>query len=142
MNGIEFLISEHEHLRHSLMDITLDSQEDNKQKKFDFLCNELVRHEKMEHEVWYPLFQDKISEEVRHLISEEKHAENTIKQLNEIENRQEWEDKFSKFRQAVERHAKEEEDNLFPEVKKLLSESDLEQVGVKMYQFKKDHPIS
>jgi hemerythrin superfamily protein len=142
MNAIDFLIKEHEHLRQSLQTISKDSHEKDKLKKFDRLCQELIRHEDMEHEVWYPLFQDKISSTVKHLLSEERHAEHAIEQFNELKTRQAWEEKFAKFRRAVEEHASEEENILFPEVRKLLTPADLEQVGVKMYEFKKDHPIS
>jgi hypothetical protein len=143
MNAIEFLRKEHDHLRQSLLNISREThREETKLKMFNCLSQELIRHEKMEHEVWYPHFRSKISHTVKHLLTEEKHAENAIKQLNEVKKTDEWEEKFSKFRKDVELHAKDEEINLFPEVKKLLSADDLEQIGLKMYQYKKDHPIS
>lgn len=143
MNAIDFLISEHEQLRQTLMHISKDSiHEETKQKLFDSFCQALIRHEAMEHQVWYPYFQNQLSNTVKHLLTEERHAERAIRQFDNLKTRQAWEKQFSKFRQEVEQHAKDEEKRLFPEVEKILSESDLEKIGVELYQYKKDHPIA
>jgi hemerythrin superfamily protein len=143
MNAIDFLTNEHAHLRHTLMTISNNSlQEEAKQKIFNSLCRELIRHEEMEHKLWYPCFKNKLSGSVKHLLTEEKHAEKEIKRFDKISDNHIWEEKFTKFRRELERHAREEEHDLFPEVKKLLSDDDLERIGVEMYQYKKEHPIA
>ena len=142
MNAIDFLIKEHRQVKQTLADISDKShREDTKKKMFDSLCHDLIRHETMEHQVWYPHFKNdkRLNETVRHLLSEEKSAEKAIKQFEKVETQKEWEEKFSKFKQAVEHHAHEEEHKLFPEVKKLLSEAQLEKIGKAMHEFKTNY---
>lgn len=113
-----------------------------KQKKmFEALGNDLVRHEEMEHKVWYPHLRDdlQLNEEIKHLLKEENYAEREIERLSAIKSEAVWEEHFAKFKKEVEHHAKEEEMQLFPEVKKLLSRGALEQIGTEMYHFKQDY---
>lgn len=142
MNAIDFLIKEHNHVREILSEISNNSAHSETQKKlFSSLCKDLIRHEEMEHQVWYPHFKNdsRLSQEVKHLLSEEKHAENALKQFDDIHLQKEWERKFSKLKDEVEKHAREEEQQLFPEVKKILSNEDLEQIGLDMSQFKQNY---
>jgi hemerythrin superfamily protein len=141
MNAIDFLINEHEKVKINLAKISdTNHTEDARLKLFTDLCKDLLRHETMEHTVWYPHFKNnpKLSRTVKHLLKEENHAEKAIKSFPNIKNFNEWEAKFAKFKSDVEAHAKEEETLLFPEVKKLLSEEDLLKIGKAMANFKRD----
>lgn len=145
MNAIDFLLKEHNHVRKTLAGISDNSHSiKTKRKMFQSLSQDLNRHETMEHQVWYPHFKNdhRLSAEVQHLLTEEKSAEKAIKQFDNIDLPQEWELKFSKLKHDVEHHAQEEEQDLFPEVKKLLSDDQLEQIGLKMYHFKRDYHSS
>lgn len=142
MNAIEFLIQEHDKVRQILADIENKShQYSEKRKIFDGLCHDLIRHETMEETVWYPYFQynDKLDDEVKHLITEEKHAAKVIKEFEQITSESEFEKKFAKFKKDVEHHANEEETKLFPHVEKLLNETELEEIGRKMREFKENY---
>lgn len=145
MNAIDFLIKEHDKVRKTLADIDDSSHRpETKMHMFDSLCQDLLRHETMEHKVWYPHFKNdqRLSDTVRHLIGEEKGAEKAIKQFDKVSSYAVWQEKFAKFKHDVEHHAQEEENDLFPEVQNLLSPEDLEQIGLDMYHFKLNHPHS
>jgi hemerythrin superfamily protein len=142
MNAIDFLIKEHNKVRQMLVDISDESHRDETKKKiFNSLCEDLLRHEAMEHKIWYPHFKNdkRLNDTVKHLLTEEKGAEKAIKQFENITTQQAWEEKFSKFKKDVEHHANEEEQKLFPEVKKILSDEELNKIGKEMYAFKNDH---
>lgn len=142
MNAIDFLIKEHDKVRKMLTDISDSShQYETKRKLFDKLCADLLRHETMEEEVWYPQLKRKteLYSTIKHLISEEKHAEKEIKTIQKITDQAEWENKFLTFKKNVEHHAKEEEEKLFPQVKKILSEKELEEIGKEMFTFKQQY---
>lgn len=140
MDAIEFLIKEHNKVRAMMADITDESHQFTTQKKrFAHLAQELIRHEKMEHEVWYPHFKSDVPETVKHLLKEEKGAEKEIKKIEELKTEEAWTIHFSKFKQDVEHHAQEEEKELFPEVRKLLSKEQLLEIGASMVAFKKEH---
>ena len=142
MNAIQFLINEHNRVRYLLGEISDESQRfEIQKKKFETLASDLIRHENMEQQVWYPYFKNKISTEVQHLVSEEKHAEMAIKALEGLKTKADWEAHFLKLKAAVEQHAQEEENELFPEVKRVLSVKELEEIGLKLDAFKKDHPL-
>lgn len=142
MNAIDFLIKEHNKVRKTLEDIDDSSHHyETKRKMFETLSEDLIRHETMEHTVWYPHFKNdhRLNEKVRHLLKEENHAEKAINNLSEIKTEAAWQEHFLQFKKDVEHHAKEEENQLFPEVKKLLSNADLEKIGAEMYEFKKQY---
>jgi hypothetical protein len=139
MNAILFLINEHEKVKHILADICDKShKEETKLKIFHELAHHLIRHETMEQKIWYPHFKDKLEDTVKHLISEEKSAAQAIIELEKIKNQNMWDEKFLKFKNDVEHHASEEEHKLFPNVKKILTEEELEKIGKEMYEFKKE----
>lgn len=145
MNAIDFLLKEHNHVRKTLSMVDEQSHStETKRKMFQSLGQELIRHEAMEHKIWYPCFKnDKVLfDRVKHLISEENMAEKAIQQLASIKAEQEWENKFSKLKKDVEAHASEEEKRLFPEVQKVLTEAELNEIGIKMHHFKQTHPLS
>lgn len=139
MNAIDFLRKEHDKVRRMLADISDNShRHETKLKMFNTLCHDLLRHEEMEHQVWYPHFRNNslLKQEVRHLLSEEKNAEKAIRELDNIDTEQAWEVKFAKFKKAVEHHAYEEEHDLFPEVERILTKEELNTIGKKMSEFK------
>lgn len=138
MNAIDFLIKEHDNVRKMLRDIKEDAHHyESQRREFEKLSKVLLRHETMEHEVWYPCFKNKIPSKVKHLVREENMAEMAIKKLDTFKTEEAWEEHFIKFKRDVENHAREEERDLFPEVQKILSEKELEGIGRKMDMFKK-----
>ena len=85
MNAIDFLIKEHNKVRTMLAAISKDSHSfDTKKERFEILATDLIRHENMEHEVWYPHFKNDVPETVKHLLKEEKTAEKEIKKIEEL----------------------------------------------------------
>lgn len=145
MNAIDFLIKEHEHVRKTLSEIDNSSHRtETKRKMFKTLCSDLIRHETMEHKVWYPHFKNdtRLNDTVKHLLSEEKTAEKILQKFGDIKSDQEWESQFTKLKSDVEHHADEEEQKLFPEVKQILNQDDLEKIGIEMYHFKQNYTPS
>lgn len=139
MNAIEFLIKEHNEVRDAFNFIENSSESfEVRRKMFESLGKDLIRHETMEHKVWYPHFKDdtRLSDTVKHLLKEENHAEKAVKRLSDISAQPAWEENFTALKKEVEHHASEEEEQLFPEVEKLLSEEKLEAIGADMDKFK------
>lgn len=142
MNAIQFLIKEHDKVRKTFVEIGDEShREATKKEMLAALCKVLKRHETMEQKLWYPLFKDneELEEIVKHLVSEEKSAAETIKEFEKIKSQSEWEEKFLQFKKDVEHHASEEENKLFPKVEKILNEEQLEVIGHAMFEFRKEH---
>lgn len=139
MDAIKFIKSEHDHIRKTFAEIADDKhREETKKKLFDELSAFLIRHETMEQNLWYPNFKDddKVSDTVKHLMTEEKKAESVIKEMKTIEDQSEWEEKFNSLKKDVEHHANEEEQKLFPKVEALLSIDELDKIGKELREFK------
>jgi len=142
MDAIKFLLKEHNKVRRIFKDINKKSRRDlTKRKIFKELCHDLIVHETMEQKKWYPTLKKNkdLKDTIKHLLSEEKKAAKTIKTFKNIKSPEEWNKKFFEFKNDVEHHASEEEEKLFPKVKKLFDEAELKKLGKEMYQFKKDN---
>lgn len=139
MDAIEFLIKEHNKVRSTLKAISKISSEKSRKNKFEALCKDLIRHETMEEKIWYPALRTQnpeLREIIKHLIEEEKSAAKAIKSFKKVKFDFIWKLKFAKFKHDIEHHADEEEENLFPKVRKLLSKAELTLLGTKMRKFK------
>jgi hemerythrin superfamily protein len=138
MDAINYLRKEHSKFRKLLKEIGKIDNEDRKQRKFATFCLDLLQHEKMEQKVWYPtLRKDKdMKAVITHLLKEEKSAAQVIKELKKMELGLLWKLRFYKFSKDVDHHAKEEEKELFPLVRKRLSKPELNLLGTKMRKFK------
>jgi hemerythrin superfamily protein len=137
MNAIQFLISEYNKVRAALAKIANHTNSfEKKRKLFKKLSHGIIIHETVEEKKWYHHFKDKLDSRVDHLISEEKHAANEIEKLDHIHDENTWDERFSRFRKAVENHAKEEEEKLFPQVIKILNPEQLEKIGQELLEYK------
>ena len=142
MNAIEFLIKEHNKVRTMFEEIEGSSKGfESKLDLFNTMCDDLLRHETMEHKIWYPHFKNdsRLKDDVKHLLREENDAEKAIKKLNDIEDEKAWEQQFAQFKKEVQHHANEEEEKLFPEVKQILDEAKLLKIGKEMKEFKEEY---
>lgn len=138
MDAIKYLRNEHSKVRKMFAIVSKISDEKKKKIKFKLLCKDLVRHEKMEQRVWYPVLQKdpKLKAIIKHLLSEERAAAKAIKQLNKRSLEIIWKLRFTKFKNDVNHHAKDEEKKLFPKVRKAYSKKELSELGSKMRKFK------
>jgi hemerythrin superfamily protein len=138
MDAITYLRQEHSKFRKTFAAISKLKDDKAKLSKFNALCKELQRHEKMEEKIWYPpLRKDAdLRDIIKHLISEEKSAAKAIEKLKATKMGIIWKLKFYKFKHDVDHHAKSEEKELFPKARKFLSKTELNALGAKMRKFK------
>lgn len=138
MDAIMYLRQEHSRVRKAFAAIAKASTEKTKKTKFEALCENLIRHETMEEKAWYPVLRQhqELREIIRHLVSEEKSAAATIKKFKKVPFGPIWKLRFTKFHHDVDHHAKEEEQELFPRVRELLTKAELNALGTKMRRYK------
>jgi hemerythrin superfamily protein len=138
MDAIFYLKQEHSKFRRTLLAISKISQERTKKAKFNAFCKDLIRHETMEQKAWYPVLRKhpELRDIIKHLLSEEKSAAKAIKNFKKVNFEFMWKLRFYKFKHDVEHHAKEEEQELFPKVRKVLNKSELNSLGIKMRKLK------
>lgn len=102
---------------------------------FKELDTELSLHAQVEEDIVYPVFEKK--QETRQLIEEaieeHKEIESLLSDLRDMppddESLEEWMSQLEELKENVEHHVQEEEGQLFPKAKKIISKDEAEQLG-------------
>ncbi|MBA3662286.1 MAG: hemerythrin domain-containing protein [Gammaproteobacteria bacterium] len=138
MDAIKYLRQEHAQFRRVLKEISKLSDKEKQKTKFNKFCSDLIRHETVEEKVFYPVLRKhkELRDIIKHLVSEEKSAAKAIRQFKKVYFEFMWKLRFAKLKHDVDHHAKEEEQELFPKVRKLYSKAELNKLGVLMRKYK------
>jgi hemerythrin superfamily protein len=118
-----------------------DDDEDAAAEVIEAACNELKIHDKIETEIFYPAVREQAEEEeVEDLLDEAEVEHETVRELIEKLEGMEWEDEklnahFTVLTEYVKHHVQEEEQEMFPKVKK-LKDLDLDALGAEMAERK------
>jgi hemerythrin superfamily protein len=105
------------------------------------ICESLSVHAEIEEEIFYPAARDALSENGDDLLDEAEVEHGTIKSIvAELEDADPDDDlydaKVKVLAEYVQHHVKEEEGEMFPEVKK--TDLDLDQLGAEMFERKNE----
>ena len=139
-DAIELLMQDHKKVQKIFKEFEKAKDEMDDGDKGDMVrhcCMELKIHTRLEEEIFYPAARDGIHDEALVDEAEVEHA--SAKQLiDELEQMEPGEDmydaRFTVLGEYVNHHIREEEHELFPEVKK--AKLDLEELGRRMTQMK------
>ena len=141
MNAIDLLTKDHKHLK-ALLNKTVKAKGDDKREELiEELRSELVAHERMEEEVFYPPLRDnkKTHDIVLEGYQEHHVADLILDELLELPADSEmWEPKVKVLKENVEHHIEEEEDEMFEKARKVLSDEQLEELGTRMEAVKRE----
>ena len=112
-----------------------------KKDLFERIKEELEVHSKIEEEIFYPAVKGVRSEEARDTVREgvEEHAivKRLLEQLSRMDpDDEQYDSKVKVLGENVEHHADEEEDEMFSEARKNLSDDVLEDLGARMEALK------
>jgi hemerythrin superfamily protein len=133
MDAIEMLEEQHRDVE-ELFDELESAEVAAKQDLFDELADQLTVHAAIEERHFYPAVQAKRTEDLL-LVSLEDHLaiKRLLADLLQLDPRNEvFPAKIHLLKDLVERHAKEEEQQLFPLVRKLLDRKELVAIGEEM----------
>jgi hypothetical protein len=141
MNAIDLLTRDHKHLKALLARAATAKGEERREELIETLRSELVAHERMEEEVFYPPLRDhkKTHDIVLEGYQEHHVADLILDELLELPADSEmWQPKVKVLQENIEHHIEEEEDDMFKKARTILSEEELEQLGARMEAVKKD----
>ena len=99
---------------------------------FKELSTELELHAKVEEDIVYPVFKKhgETRQIVEESVREHKEIDRLLSELKGMRpDDQKWMGKLGELQRKVEHHVKEEEEDLFPQGRKIISEEQLEQLG-------------
>ena len=114
-----------------------DQAEQTKQSLFDQIQAELDVHAAIEEQLFYPAVQEGRSAEAKDMVLEALEEHKVVKTLLEeiaalTPADDEFDAKMKVLRENVEHHADEEEQDMFPEAKKQLSDEVRNELGTRM----------
>ena len=134
MDAIDLLIRQHRQMEAAMKQVLEAPEESQKLALFSAVADELTTHIESEEQVFYPAVREKRTEDIL-LESLEEHLslKRLLADLLALEpSEQTFEPKFKVLKEQAEHHHKEEEENLFPKVRKLLDHAQREALGREM----------
>ena len=133
MNAIEMLTKQHREMEAALEAI-LEAKGEKRRSLFERAADVLMSHVQVEEDHFYPAVKAKRTEDIlMESLEEHLSLKRVVADLLELPATDEHvEPKLHVLKEQVEHHHKEEEENLFPKVKKLLKPEELEELGARM----------
>ncbi len=147
MNVYKLLKEDHQKVKaifHELEDTT-ERAVKTREHLFTNLKMELTLHAEAEEKFFYPRLEDNVTTQDLALEAYEEHkvVKTLLAELEEdAMDTQEWAAKLKVLRENVEHHMKEEEGELFPKARKVLSEEDAEAIAAQIENYKEDASIA
>lgn len=146
MNAIAMLEHDHEKVR-GLLDKLSSTTDRGVKKRRDLLTeieHEVKIHTQLEEEIFYPAFKSagtkKSDDKLYYEAKEEHHAADKV--LADLKHADPstaaFGGKAKVLKELIEHHAEEEESEMFPRAKEVMSKEELEQLGERMQQRKHD----
>ncbi len=141
MDAITLLKQDHDTVKRMLQELEQmpKGQPENRLKLAEQIIHELMVHERIEEEIFYPAVAqagEKGEEEVEHSIEEHELVDNIIAQLEAIDlASDDFEGTVRVLKENVFHHIKDEEEKMFPYARKRLA-SKLGKLGAEMTQLK------
>ena len=140
MNAIELLKDDHDKVERLFQKVKATEESEHK-ALFEKIKMELDVHTHIEEKVFYPrLKQEEELEDITLEGIEEHHqAKMFLRELaNLSDNSEKFEPKLKVLMEDITHHVQEEEGEMFPKVEKVISKSELEELGKQMEEEKKN----
>jgi len=142
MNAFQLLKEDHQKVSGIFQQLepTTERAEKTRTELFAKLKEELDIHARIEETIFYPAI--KQAAETREIVLEGFEEHHVIKMLlKELEavpvDTEQWTAKLKVLQENVEHHVEEEEGEMFQKARQVLSEEEINQLGVKMEELKK-----
>ena len=132
MNALEILKHDHQKVKELFQEATHASDTSKRKDLFDKIDTELEIHAHIEETVFYPAVEDheELKDMVAEALEEHEEAKTLLEELEEIGvDSHEFGSKLQQLIEAVEHHVEEEEGEMFPKIREVFEEDELEQLG-------------
>jgi hemerythrin superfamily protein len=139
MNALELLTREHREQENLLDELAEARHKDIRLSLYEKFREALIKHISMEEKIFYPRLKKIPGLEDRVLEALEEHniCMQLLQELDASAADKIWKAKMKVLKELTEHHVKDEENNLFPEVRELASEEYLQDMGQQMKHHKK-----
>jgi hemerythrin superfamily protein len=134
VNAIDLLAQQHREVKALFTKFETASSAEEKQKLFEQIADDLAVHTAIEEKHFYPATRSARTDDLlQEAVEEHLQAKRVIADLLEMQiDDAQFDAKMTVLREEIEHHVEEEEGELFPKVKRLLSEDELDDLGTVM----------
>lgn len=133
MDALELLKEDHQKVKELFEQAEETGDQKEKEKIFSEIQAELETHARIEETVFYPAMQqhEELKDMVLESIEEHRQIKTLLKEIDNLKSDSEkFEPKLAVLMENVEHHAEEEEEEkMFPKIRKICSQEDLEKLG-------------
>ena len=142
MDALSLLKADHDKVKKMLADgeQTTERAEKTRQELFDTLKAEMMLHERIEEEIFYPALKEhpKAKDIVLEGFEEHHVVDEIMGELEATDVTDEtWGAKFKVMKENIEHHIEEEEGEMFKQARQVFETDELEQLGERMAELKK-----
>ena len=131
MDALRLLMDDHRRVQDLFKRI--DDATTDREQLFRQVAQELRVHAGIEEAFLYPAVRQALRDRVEESLEEHHQYEMVIDDLAQISpSNPDWQGKFNALKEDVNHHIKDEETELFPKTRQLLSEEQLEELGQRM----------
>jgi hemerythrin superfamily protein len=144
MNAVDLIKRDHEKFRKMFKEYERAKKTDDRREMgriADRLFASVTAHEEMEEVVFYPALRNRVRRDAKETIAEgiqEHHVAGLlVEEMRRLDTGDgEFDPKFTVFKENVEHHLEEEEDELLPEAPKHFSDEELADMGSQMEEIR------
>jgi hemerythrin superfamily protein len=132
MNALEVLEQDHQKVKGLFQEVRKANDQNKRKELFDKIDTELEIHTHIEETVFYPAIEkrEELSEMVAEALEEHQEAKAMLEELEELGSEShDFGSKLQELMESVEHHVEEEEGEMFPKIRELFDEGQLEQLG-------------
>ena len=132
MNALELLKEDHQKVKGLFQEIRKSSDRRRQKELFDKINTELEIHTHIEETVFYPAIeeQEELKDMVAEALEEHHQAKELLEKLETLRaDDHDFGSQLQQLMEAVEHHVEEEEGEMFPKIREVFDEDELEQLG-------------
>jgi hemerythrin superfamily protein len=133
MDALELLKQDHQKVKELFEQAEANDEAKEKRKIFQQIKKELETHARIEETIFYPAVEkhEELKDMVLESYEEHKQIKTLLREMDDLASDSEkFEPKLKVLQENVEHHAEEEEEGkLFPQVRELMDEAALEELG-------------
>jgi len=135
MDALELLHEDHAKVKELFEEAEGTENQKEKERIFEEINSELETHARIEETVFYPAMQkhQELKDMVRESLEEHKQIKALLKEIHNLKSDSEkFDPKLQVLIENVEHHAEEEEWKMFPKIRKICSQEELDKLGTEL----------
>jgi hemerythrin superfamily protein len=132
MNALEVLKQDHQKVKGLFQEARQGTDRNKRKELFDKIDTQLEIHTHIEETVFYPAIEEheEFKDMVAEALEEHQEAKMLLDELAELgADNHDFSSKLQQLMEAVEHHVEEEEGEMFPKIREVFDEDELEQLG-------------